>query len=121
MPSSFKHKAFRRLLACRLKCDMVAAEQVLLDHHITWAEDERTTTAKADLLQPYRRAIDYAHSRTHKPKPTFPPATKNTGYALATNIKQAQHTSQPSSKHVAFQSQAHVRYFNPNDDSPMLT
>ena len=66
MPSIFKQKALRRLQARRLKRNMAAAEQVLLDHHITWAEDERTAAAKADLLQPYRRTIDYAHARTHK-------------------------------------------------------
>eukprot|EP00804_Cyclotella_cryptica_P027249 CCRYP_014354-RA/>CCRYP_014354-RA protein AED:0.61 eAED:0.43 QI:0/0/0/0.5/1/1/2/0/183 len=87
MPSTFKHKALRCLLACRLKRNMVASEQVLLNHHITWAEDEHTAAAKANLLQPYCHAIDYAHSHIHKPKPTFLQATKNTGYALATNIK----------------------------------
>jgi hypothetical protein len=65
----------------------VAAEHVLLDHHITWAEDECTAADKADLLQPYRLAIDNAHSHTHKPKPTFLQATKNSGYALAANIE----------------------------------
>ena len=69
MPSTFKYKALRRLQARCLKRNMAAAEQVLLDHHITWAEDERTAVAKADLLQPYRRTIDYAHAHTHKPKP----------------------------------------------------
>ena len=121
MPSTFKYKALRRLQARCLKRNMAAAEQVLLDHHITWAEDERTAAAKADLLQPYRRTIDYAHARTHKPKPTFLQATRNNAYALATNIKRACHAGQPFSKHVAFQSQAHIRYFNPNDDTPMLT
>ena len=86
MPSTFKLKALHHLHARHLKRHRVAAEHVLLNHHITWAEDECTATAKADVLQPYRLAIDYAHSRTHKPTPTFLQATKNAGYALAANM-----------------------------------
>eukprot|EP00804_Cyclotella_cryptica_P009983 CCRYP_015423-RA/>CCRYP_015423-RA protein AED:0.46 eAED:0.46 QI:0/-1/0/1/-1/1/1/0/103 len=86
---------------------MVAADQVLLNHHITWAEDKCTAIAKADLLQPYRQAIDHAHSNTQTPKPTFLQASKNASNALAANIKQTLHTCLPSHKHVAFQSQAH--------------
>ena len=38
-------------------------ENEAIDHHITWAEDERTELAKNDMSNPARVAIDTAHAR----------------------------------------------------------
>eukprot|EP00804_Cyclotella_cryptica_P017383 CCRYP_020246-RA/>CCRYP_020246-RA protein AED:0.61 eAED:0.61 QI:0/0/0/0.5/1/1/2/0/312 len=121
IPSTFKLKAIRRIQARRLKSAQAAADHTLIDQHITWAEDERTAAGKADLLRPCRRSIDYAHTRTRKPKATLLQATKNAGYALAANLRQSLLTCLPSAKHVTFQTQAHVRHFNPDNNSPMIT
>eukprot|EP00804_Cyclotella_cryptica_P021957 CCRYP_000902-RA/>CCRYP_000902-RA protein AED:0.67 eAED:0.68 QI:0/0/0/1/1/1/2/0/488 len=97
------------------------ADHQLLDQHITWAEGERTTAAKANILHPQRRAIDNAHTRTRKPVVTLLQASKNTGYALATKIRQTLRKCLPSAHHVTFQAQAQVRYFHPNNSEPMIT
>eukprot|EP00804_Cyclotella_cryptica_P028485 CCRYP_020574-RA/>CCRYP_020574-RA protein AED:0.76 eAED:0.38 QI:0/-1/0/1/-1/1/1/0/353 len=52
IPSTFKLKAMRRLHARQHKRAQTAADNQLLDQHITWAEDERTAAAKADILHP---------------------------------------------------------------------
>eukprot|EP00804_Cyclotella_cryptica_P019513 CCRYP_006650-RA/>CCRYP_006650-RA protein AED:0.36 eAED:0.36 QI:0/-1/0/1/-1/1/1/0/427 len=111
----------RRLHARQHKRAQTAADHQLLDQHITWAEDERTTAAKANILHPQRRAIDNAHTRTRKPTVTLLQASKNTGYALATKIRQTLRKCLPSAHHVTFQAQAQVRYFHPNNSEPMIT
>eukprot|EP00804_Cyclotella_cryptica_P028992 CCRYP_012407-RA/>CCRYP_012407-RA protein AED:0.42 eAED:0.45 QI:0/0/0/1/1/1/3/0/246 len=121
IPSTFKLKAIRRIQARQQKRAQTAADHKLLNHHITWAEDERTAAAKANLLHPRRRAIDSAHTRTQQPTATLFQATKNAGYALAANIRRSLLTCLPSAHHVTFQAQAHVRYFNTDNSSPMIT
>ena len=111
----------RRLHARQHKRAQTAADHQLLDQHITWAEDERTAAAKANILHPRCRAINNAHTRTRKPTVTLPQASKNTGYALATNIRRTLRKCLPSAHHVTFQAQAHVRYFHPNNSEPMIT
>eukprot|EP00804_Cyclotella_cryptica_P002833 CCRYP_009359-RA/>CCRYP_009359-RA protein AED:0.32 eAED:0.32 QI:0/-1/0/1/-1/1/1/0/453 len=111
----------RRLHARQHKRAQTAADHQLLDQHITWAEDECTTAAKANILHPQRRAIDNAHTRTRKPTVTVLQASKNTGYALATKIRQTLRKCLPSAHHVTFQAQAQVRYFHPNNSEPMIT
>eukprot|EP00804_Cyclotella_cryptica_P029885 CCRYP_010794-RA/>CCRYP_010794-RA protein AED:0.38 eAED:0.53 QI:0/0/0/1/0/0.2/5/0/538 len=89
MPSTFKHKSLLRLQAHCIKRDTVAADQVLLDHHITWAEDERTAAAKADLLQPYRQALDYAHAHTHPQTQSYLSPSYQEHWVCSSNQHQA--------------------------------
>eukprot|EP00804_Cyclotella_cryptica_P010972 CCRYP_016689-RA/>CCRYP_016689-RA protein AED:0.31 eAED:0.36 QI:0/0/0/1/1/1/5/0/1039 len=121
IPSTFKLKAMRRLHARQHKRAQTAADNQLLDQHITWAEDERTAAAKADILHPRCQAINNAHTRTSKPAVSLLQASKNTGYALATNIRRTLHKCLPAVPHVTFQAQAHVRHFHPNTSEPMIT
>eukprot|EP00804_Cyclotella_cryptica_P028786 CCRYP_018721-RA/>CCRYP_018721-RA protein AED:0.43 eAED:0.43 QI:0/0/0/1/0/0/2/0/620 len=67
------------------------------------------------------RAINTAHTRTRKPTVTLLQASKNTGYALATNIRRTLRKCLPSAHQVTFQAQAQVRYFHPNNSEPMIT
>jgi hypothetical protein len=87
IPSTFKLKALRRFQARQHKHAAASADHKLLDHHITWAEDERTAAAKADHQHPHHRNINYSHMHALKPKVSFLQATKNAGYALAANLK----------------------------------
>ena len=48
VPSKFRLKADRRRLRRIERAARAAGLDTLLDHHITWAEDERTALAKAD-------------------------------------------------------------------------
>eukprot|EP00804_Cyclotella_cryptica_P013008 CCRYP_002333-RA/>CCRYP_002333-RA protein AED:0.42 eAED:0.42 QI:0/-1/0/1/-1/1/1/0/258 len=111
----------RRLHARQHKRAQTAADNQLLDQHITWAEDERTAAAKADILHPRCQAINNAHTRTSKPAVSLLQASKNTGYALATNIRRTLHKCLPAVPHVTFQAQAHVCHFHPNTSEPMIT
>ena len=111
----------RRLHARQQKQAQTAGDHQLLDQHITWAQDERTAAAKANILHPRRQAIDNAHMRARKPTVTLRQASKNTGYALATNIKRTLRKCLPSAHHVTFQAQAHVCYFHPDTSEPMIT
>jgi hypothetical protein len=40
IPSTSKHKAQCKALACKIKCLRLLAEEAMLDQRITWAEDE---------------------------------------------------------------------------------
>eukprot|EP00804_Cyclotella_cryptica_P009386 CCRYP_018080-RA/>CCRYP_018080-RA protein AED:0.62 eAED:0.39 QI:0/0/0/0.5/1/1/2/0/305 len=121
IPSTFKLKAMRRLHARQHKRAQTTADNQLLDQHITWAEGERTAAAKADILHPRCQAINNAHTRTSKPAVSLLQASKNTGYALATNIRRTLHKCLPAVPHVTFQAQARVRHFHPNTSEPMIT
>eukprot|EP00804_Cyclotella_cryptica_P010646 CCRYP_005461-RA/>CCRYP_005461-RA protein AED:0.51 eAED:0.51 QI:0/-1/0/1/-1/1/1/0/104 len=92
IPSTFKHKAQRKALerqACRLH---LLNEATLMDRHISWAEDEKTSQAKADTNSKQWCAIDTAHT-------TYPGKTQlsiaqhglRTNYALSSTIRRAMH------------------------------
>ncbi|KAL9178475.1 hypothetical protein ACHAXT_003805 [Thalassiosira profunda] len=94
IPSKFKLAAKKRNKERRRQARLVqrqredAATNALLDHHITWAEDERTDMAKADVANPRRRAIDTADdpSRPAKPIPILHRG-RALGYALSTSAR----------------------------------
>ena len=77
----------RRLHARQQKRAQTVGNHLLLDQHITWAEDERTAAAKTNILHPRLQTINNDQMRTHKPTVTLLQASKNTGYALATNTR----------------------------------
>ena len=87
IPSTFKDKAQCRHLASQLKHAQVANEDALLDQHISWAEDEHTAAAKADINFAQCKAIDLAHSKPTKIAPSFLQSAKNTGLALVASLK----------------------------------
>ena len=87
--SIFKCKAQCRFLERQRKRALAAADDQLLDHHITWAKDLRTIAAKADTPCTKRRAIDLAHTaKTHK-TPSLSQGSAILSFALASTIKQA--------------------------------
>ncbi len=69
----------QRLHARHQKRAQTAGDHLLLDQHITWAEDERTAAAKTNILHPRRQTIDNDQMRTRKPSVTLLQASKNTG------------------------------------------
>ena len=62
VPSKFRRKAERRRKERAQRRQRADDEEALLDHHITWAEDERTVLAKNDQRNPRKLAIDLAHT-----------------------------------------------------------
>eukprot|EP00804_Cyclotella_cryptica_P030772 CCRYP_009165-RA/>CCRYP_009165-RA protein AED:0.58 eAED:0.40 QI:0/0/0/1/1/1/2/0/292 len=72
IPSSFKHKAQRKALERQARRLRLLNEATLLDRHISWAEGERTTKAKADTTSKQRRAIDHGpHDASQETTPTL--------------------------------------------------
>eukprot|EP00804_Cyclotella_cryptica_P014190 CCRYP_005611-RA/>CCRYP_005611-RA protein AED:0.75 eAED:0.40 QI:0/0/0/0.5/0/0/2/0/286 len=84
IPSSFKHKAQRKALERQARRLRLLNEATLLDRHISWAEDERTTKAKADTTSKQRRAIDTAHTMHPRKQHQL-----SHGQAMATTIRRA--------------------------------
>ena len=119
--SWFKLKAQRRYAARVAKRAQQQAVEELLDHHITWAEDERTTLAKQSNNNPHKQTIEANHT-IHRSKPvSILQNGKNKGYALQTTITRAfkgLFTSKPT---VHFANQAEVRTIPTNAATPMIT
>jgi hypothetical protein len=65
MPSNFKHNAQHRTLACQTCCTHKLIEDDIIDTHITWAEDDLSSLAKANTSSKCCCAIDLAHSITN--------------------------------------------------------
>ena len=71
-------------------CTLNLHEDQLIEQDITWAEDARTASAKADTKSPHCVAIDRAHSssKTYYPNPILWKST-NSCLALTTSLRQA--------------------------------
>lgn len=117
VPSTFKHKAYRKFLARQLKRQQLAEEEAVLDRHITWAEDERTEAAKLTQTK-QSLAINRAHTITRKPVSILQNG-RNAGYALATSIRRATQSLQ-AANHVRFLPTPNTRFFS-IDDFPSVT
>lgn len=81
-----------------------AAEDALLDQHITWAEDECTEMAKTSSDCMRRRAIDKAHEsalglRAGRATSVIQHG-RNAGYALSTTMRRAIQCVVRAEKHV---------------------
>ena len=90
-------------------------EATLLDHHISWAEDERTTKAKADTTSKQRQAIDTAHTMHPKKHQQI-----SRGQALATTIRRALNKLS-TTRHVHFAAHPHIRHFDSKATTPLIT
>ena len=88
IPSTFKLKAQRKVLERQARRLHLHNEATLLDRHISWAEDERTSHAKADTKSKQRRAIDTAHaSYPGKTQSSITQHGRHTAYALSSTIR----------------------------------
>jgi hypothetical protein len=117
-PSKFRLRNQRRALARKQRRDRINDENALIDEHITWAEDERTTMAKADMSNMQRRAIDNAHTqKSTKPiSITILQRGRNLGYALSTTARVMVRSCINASPHVRFAPHNQV-YCYPSDQS----
>ena len=86
---------------------------MLLEQHITWAEDERTVLAKADHDDPRRRAVDNAHHR-QPPRPSILQRGRNVGSALCAAVRRGTHRL-AAANHVHFNDRAHIRTYQHTD------
>ena len=88
-----------------------------MDHHITWAEDEKTAAAK--LVQSKQQlAINRGHTISRKPVSILQNG-RNAGYAFATSIRRTTQSLQ-AANHVRFLPTPHTRFFS-IDDVPSIT
>jgi len=120
IPSNLKHKAQCKALECLACCHQLLHKDTLINQHITWAKDERTSLAKADTTSIHKLAIDSAHKiiMTTAPTPILQKG-RNTTYALSTTICQALQIFS-ADHHVHFNSPSQVRYYDPTTDVPMI-
>ena len=88
IPRSFKHKAQQKALERQARHLQLLNKATLLDHHISWAEDERSSLAKANTTSKYWWAINADHNiNLAKTKMSIKQQGRNTGYALSSTIK----------------------------------
>eukprot|EP00804_Cyclotella_cryptica_P030779 CCRYP_015046-RA/>CCRYP_015046-RA protein AED:0.41 eAED:0.41 QI:0/-1/0/1/-1/1/1/0/279 len=92
-----------------------------IEQHISWVEDARTASAKANTKSPRHVAINRAHSSS---KTTYPKSilqkSINSGLALIASLHQAWH-SLCTDHHVQFLSNPHVCYFDSSYNAPLIT
>eukprot|EP00804_Cyclotella_cryptica_P020584 CCRYP_003431-RA/>CCRYP_003431-RA protein AED:0.33 eAED:0.38 QI:0/0/0/1/1/1/3/0/626 len=115
IPSNFKHKAQRKALERQARRLRLLNEATLLDHHISWAEDERTTKAKADTTSTQRRAIDTAHTMHPRKHQQI-----SHGQALATTICRTLNILS-TTRHVRFAAHPQIRHFDSKATTPLIT
>eukprot|EP00804_Cyclotella_cryptica_P009141 CCRYP_003208-RA/>CCRYP_003208-RA protein AED:0.61 eAED:0.32 QI:0/0/0/0.5/1/1/2/0/507 len=115
IPSNFKHKAQRKALERQARRLRLLNEATLLDHHISWAEDERTTKAKADTTSTQRRAIDTAHTMHPRKHQQI-----SHGQALATTIRRTLNILS-TTRHVRFAAHPQIRHFDSKATTPLIT
>eukprot|EP00804_Cyclotella_cryptica_P009005 CCRYP_003106-RA/>CCRYP_003106-RA protein AED:0.44 eAED:0.55 QI:0/0/0/0.8/1/1/5/0/886 len=115
IPSSFKHKAQRKALERQARRLRLLNEATLLDRHISWAEDERTTKAKADTTSKQRRAIDTAHTMHPRKQHQL-----SHGQAMATTIRRALNNLS-TNRHVRFTAHPQIRHFDSKATTLLIT
>lgn len=118
IPSTYKHKARRKFLECQHKREQKATDAKLIDHHIQWAEDERTALEKLNQSKPQLAANAVDHT-THQPVSILQNG-RNTSYALATTLRRAFQRFKPT-RHVHFDHAHDVKYYDPLDETPLIT
>ena len=92
-----------------------------LDHHITWAEDERTELAKQDTDNPARAAIDHAHVDKQKPALSILQRGREFGQALSTTIRRIAKATLSSRPTVRFDTSPSVCTFNCDQEPVYVT
>ncbi|KAL9183011.1 hypothetical protein ACHAXT_004798 [Thalassiosira profunda] len=120
IPSKFrlaaKQRAKERCRQARRILDLQkdAALDHLLEHHITWAEDERTVAAKADTASPCRKSIDGTHNPNQRSTPVpILQRGRNLGYALSTTATSMVKRHLLHERHISFASQPDdIRHFD---------
>ncbi|KAL7544208.1 hypothetical protein ACHAWF_007592 [Thalassiosira exigua] len=80
----------------------------MLDKHITWAEDERTTLAKGDVDAPARRAINAAHGTKSTTKTPLLQRTKNLGQAFSASLRRTERAIFSTKPTVSFAANAKI-------------
>eukprot|EP00804_Cyclotella_cryptica_P011508 CCRYP_017067-RA/>CCRYP_017067-RA protein AED:0.60 eAED:0.30 QI:0/0/0/0.5/0/0.5/2/0/565 len=121
IPSTFKHKTQRKVLERQTGRLHLLNEATLLDRHISWAEDERTSHAKADTNSKQRRAIDTAHTTyPGKTQLSIAQHSRCTNYELSSTIRRAMHNFS-TNRHVRFTSKTQVRHYEPQATTPLIT
>ena len=120
VPSKFRLKADRRRLRRIERAARAAGLDTLLDHHITWAEDECTALAKADNSNRKRAAVEHAHKGRTTAAPSLLQRTKNLGQAFSASVRRAAKTV-IAAPHVSFAAKAKVINYNPDATPIVLT
>ncbi|EED95555.1 predicted protein [Thalassiosira pseudonana CCMP1335] len=109
--STFRCKAARRLIRRHLRRTNAAADDAFLDEQITIAEDERTARAKADPNNPFRHAVDTAHTQPSA-CPSILQCGRNFSHSIQNTINQLWRTVSDNTKRVRFAKQAQLRIFH---------
>jgi hypothetical protein len=123
IPNHQKHKAHRKFLERQLKRDQrnqqATADDEFFDHHIQWAEYERTAMEKATPSRG-QFAVNTIHNILAREPISILQNGSNKSYALATSIRRAFHRLQQAN-HVNFANNNEIKYYDPSDNTPLIT